>query len=61
MDPRLIGHLSNTVTSYYGHFFGRPAKRPYIFLLENSLLIRSAVDMAKSFWPIGDHISRVPL
>ena len=51
---------------YYGHFFMKgllwPRDKTTIhFLVKRTSLIRSPVNTAKFFWPIGDHINRVPL
>ena len=57
MEPRL------TATSLLRSlFFGRPAKWPYIFLQKKEpSLMRSPVNTAKCFWPIGHRINGVPL
>ena len=56
------GHLGNTVTSLLRQiFFGRLAKRPYIFLKKKQTsFVRSPVNTAKYFWPIDDRINGVP-
>ena len=48
---------------YYGHFFWPRGKTAIHFLVEKKKpsLIRSPVNMAKLFWPIGDRIKESPL
>ena len=50
MEPRVITAL----------FFGRPAKRPYIFLLKKKKKKLSLI-RPNFFWPIGDRINGFPL
>ena len=42
---------------YYGHFFWPPGKNLHTFSCKKTPLF----NIAKLFWPIGDHINRVPL
>ena len=61
VKPRLTATSVIPSPHYYGHFFNRLAKRPEIFLEKKNLLIRSPVNAANFFGPIGDRIDGVPL
>ena len=54
------GHLGNMVTSSLRPLFFLAAQPDIIFLVKKPLLIRSPLNTASFFWPIGDQIPEVP-
>ena len=56
LEPRLMATSAIWSPRYYGHFFLLPGKTTVHFLV-----IKTLVNTAKFFWPIGDRINRVPL
>ena len=46
---------------YNGYFFGLPGKAAIHFLVKKKPLLRSPVNTANFFLPIGDRINGVPL
>ena len=63
MEPLLTATSVIRSPLYWGHFFCRPAKRPFIFFEKKKKTPRQyghLVNTVKCFWPIGDRIDRVP-
>ena len=62
VEPCLTATSVTQSPRYYGYFFfWPPGKMALRFLVKKPLLIRSPVNMANFFWPIGDPINGAPL